>query len=189
MRELKIGRPIFIRIFKQTRELEVWVKNKRFELFKQYRICYHSGALGPKEQEGDKQSPEGFYQITPEGLNPWSQYHLSMNIGYPNAYDKSLNRTGKHLMIHGGCASAGCFAMTDEQIEEIYLLVEAALSGGQESIPVHIFPFRMTNAALLQQVDSPWYEFWKNLKRGYEHFEYYRSPPMVSAGTNGYQYG
>ncbi len=187
--KLSLGSSLFIRIFKQSRELEVWIKNERYELFKSYPICYHSGTLGPKQEEGDMQSPEGFYDITAERLNPWSQYHLAMNIGYPNAYDKALNRTGEHLMIHGGCVSEGCFAMTNERVEEIYFLVEAALENGQKKVPVHIFPFRMTDVTLLMQAENPWYDFWKSLQLGYEYFEDHGTPPDVSVGPQGYQFG
>ena len=51
-------------------------------------------------------------------------------------------------MVHGACASIGCYAMTDYFITEIYGLVEAALRRGQRSVPVHVFPFRMTPVAM-----------------------------------------
>src|SRR5438128_9509093 len=108
-RGLRYGAPIFLRLFKASRELEMWVEGgARFHLFRTYKICAYSGGLGPKQQEGDLQSPEGFYAVTPERLNPDSNYHLSFDLGYPNAYDQAYGRTGDAVMIHGNCVSAGC---------------------------------------------------------------------------------
>ena len=108
-RSLQLGDPIYIRIFKNSSELELWMrKGKRFILFRTYRICDYSGYLGPKLREGDKQSPEGFYSVGIDQLNPWSNFHLSFNLGFPNEYDRAHSRTGSALMIHGRCSSAGC---------------------------------------------------------------------------------
>ena len=125
--------PIFIRIFKEESELEIWKAryDGRYYHFKTYPICNWSGELGPKQKEGDKQAPEGFYSVTQQQLNPNSSYYLAFNLGFPNAYDKAKNRTGKFLMIHGKCKSAGCYAMTDALVEEIYALGRDALRGGQ----------------------------------------------------------
>src|SRR6202040_1228378 len=116
--------PILVRIFKEEAELEVWKQDDsgRFALLRTYPICRWSGDLGPKSKEGDRQAPEGFYPITPSLMNPNSSQYLAINTGFPNAYDRANNRTGAFLMIHGGCSSAGCYAMTDEQIAEIYAL-------------------------------------------------------------------
>ncbi len=182
------GAPIFIRIFKEPGELEVWLRgpDQRFSLFKRYIICRFSGQLGPKVQTGDKQAPEGFYSVGPGQMNPWSNNHLSFNLGYPNLYDQSLGRTGSALMVHGGCTSEGCFAMTDYYMDEIYTLVDAALARGQMEFQVHIYPFRMSQENLNKQRRSPWYSFWKNLKRGYDLFESYRLPPRVDVHENRY---
>jgi len=142
---LRFGAPIFIRVFKRSRELEVWIeKAGRFHLFRTYPICYYSGGLGPKLREGDNQSPEGFYFVTPERLNPASRFHLSFNLGFPNRYDRAHGRTGSYLMVHGDCVSIGCYAITDEKIEEIFALTDAAFRNGQRFFRVHVFPFRMT---------------------------------------------
>src|SRR6266516_5598597 len=131
-RELRIGLPVYIRIFKEEKQLELWVSRTReFELFKTYPICTFSGDLGPKLREGDSQSPEGFYFGGPPQLNPASRFHLSFNLGYPNAFDRANGRTGGALMVHGDCVSVGCYAMTNEWIEEIYTMTDAALRGGQ----------------------------------------------------------
>ena len=119
-----------------------------------YSIAGMSGTLGPKTTEGDKQAPEGFYRVFPHALNPQSRFHLSFNIGYPNAYDKSLSRTGSYIMVHGGKASVGCFAMTDAGIEEIYTLVNEAFKAGAESVPVQVYPFRMTPERMAQEADN-----------------------------------
>ena len=140
----KVGDPVFLRAVKEDSVLELWVKPdkaERYVLAKRYPIAAWSGKLGPKEKEGDKQTPEGFYEVEPSGLNPRSNYHLAFNIGYPNAYDRSLNRTGSFIMVHGRDVSIGCLAMTDPGIEEIYTMVEQALIHGQQRVPVQIYPF------------------------------------------------
>ncbi len=186
---LGIENPMLIRAFKSEMKLELWVKSSyrdEYELFKSYNICQKSGVLGPKLQEGDKQTPEGFYDVKPHRLNPNSKYFLSFNIGFPNEHDKSLGRTGSHLMIHGSCVSEGCFAMTDEAIAEIYLIVEQNFKHGQESIPIHIYPFHMSDINMAMRKSSRWYSFWENLKQGYDHFETYRIPAKASSQNGRY---
>jgi len=176
----EVGDPVFIRIFKYTAELEVWIKvDSHYELLHTYEICRQSGYLGPKLKEGDRQEPEGFYYVSKSRLNPNSKFHLAFNIGYPNAYDRAHRRTGSALMIHGDCVSVGCFAMTDARIEEIYELVEKALDHGQKIVRVHSFPFRMTSEKMEHYRYSEWYSFWSNLKEGYDYFEEKRVPPDV----------
>jgi murein L,D-transpeptidase YafK len=173
--------PIFIRIFKAESELEVWKQREdgHFYHFKTYPICHWSGALGPKLQQGDKQSPEGFYTVNRHQMNPNSKFHLSFDLGFPNAYDKAHGRTGNFLMVHGKCKSAGCYAMTDALIEEIYALAREAFAGGQTAFHVHAFPFRMTNENLARYKKDPNTRFWSVLKKGYDHFEITRQVPNV----------
>lgn len=185
--ELELGAPIFIRIFKESEELEIWIeKSEQFVLFRSYPICKYSGELGPKLKEGDRQSPEGFYFVTPIQMKEDSTYHLAFNLGYPNAFDRSHHRTGSYLMVHGNCVSIGCFAMTDKGIEEIYLLADAALKHGQPFFRVHIFPFRMTEKNMIRHKNSKWTAFWENLKEGYDHFEHYKKPPNVEVQNKRY---
>ncbi len=168
----KLGAPVFIRIFKVPGELEVWMdKNGHYELFKSYSICDFSGYPGPKLHEGDWQSPEGFYSVAPDQMNPRSNYHLSFNIGYPNEYDRLLHRSGGDIMVHGNCSSMGCFAMSDYRMEEIYTLTHSALTNGQKAFSVHVFPFRLTDENIKKFRYSPWITFWKNLKEGFDVFE------------------
>ena len=177
--------PILVRIFKSESELELWKKKDdgHFYHLKTYPICNFSGGLGPKQKQGDLQAPEGFYVVDKNRLNPKSRYHLSFNIGYPNAYDRALGRTGANLMVHGDCKSRGCYAMTDAVVEEIYALAQGALLGGQEKFQVHAFPFRMTRTNLAAHSDSHWYEFWGNLKEGYDYFQTTRlAPPLAVCG-------
>ncbi len=180
--------PIFVRIFKEESQLEVWKEKSdgRYHLFKTYPICTWSGDLGPKVREGDKQAPEGFYTVTPGQMNPNSQFHLAFNLGYPNAYDKANGRTGGALMVHGDCRSAGCFAMTDALIEEIYGLAREAFRGGQSKFHVHAFPFRMTEENMKRHRKSQWHGFWKTLKVGYDDFELTRKPPVVAVCSKQY---
>ena len=184
-----LGSPVFIRIFKAESELEIWFRREgRFHLFATYPICRWSGQLGPKLQQGDRQSPEGFYSVTREQLNPNSRWHRSFNIGFPNALDRAHKRTGTFLMVHGGCSSVGCYAMTDPVIAEIWRLVTAALDNGQPRFDVHIFPFRLTPANMALRTGSPWQPFWLNLQTGYEHFEADGVPPKVSVCNGVYAF-
>ena len=179
---------IFVRIYKEESELEVWKlrDDGRYYHFKTYPICTWSGQVGPKQRQGDRQAPEGFYTITREQMKPDSRFHLAFNLGYPNAFDKSHRRTGDALMVHGKCTSAGCYAMTDALMEEIYALAREAFIGGQDAIPVHAFPFRMTEANLARHAKSPWLRFWRNLKEGYDHFELTRQVPAVAVCNRRY---
>ena len=178
---VELGNPIFIRIFKESHELELWVQqDEEYKLFKTYEICNLSGELGPKLREGDGQSPEGFYSVGERQLNPNSHYHLSFDIGFPNTYDKLHGSTGSALMIHGDCISVGCFAMTDSRIEEIYTLAQEALRNGQQFFRVHIFPFRMTETNMKKHKRSKWLGFWQNLKEGYDYFEQTKTPPQIN---------
>jgi len=183
-----VGAPLYVRIFKQESEFEVWMANASgtYTLVKSYNVCNWSGDLGPKQKEGDRQAPEGFYVVTPAQMNPKSAYHLSFNIGYPNAFDKANERTGSALMVHGGCRSAGCYAMTDEAVEEIFALAREAFIAGQREFPIAAFPFRMTDENMAFRKDHKWYKFWANLKEGYDFFEKYRRPPVVGVQDKKY---
>jgi murein L,D-transpeptidase YafK len=173
--------PILVRLFKEESELEVWKedRNGRFALLKTYPICRWSGELGPKVKEGDRQAPEGFYTITPSLMNPNSNYYLAINTGFPNAYDRANGRSGAFLMIHGDCSSRGCYAMTDEQIAEIYALARESFFGGQRSFQLQAYPFRMTALNMAKHRNSPHMDFWRMLKKGNDHFEVTRLEPKV----------
>jgi murein L,D-transpeptidase YafK len=174
--------PILVRLFKEESELEVWKQDRtgHFALLKTYPICRWSGELGPKIRQGDRQAPEGFYTITPGLMNPNSNYYLAINLGFPNAYDKANGRTGDFLMIHGDCSSAGCYAMTDEQIAEIYALARESFFGGQTAFQIQAYPFRMTPLNMAKHRNSPHMAFWRMLKVGYDHFEVTRQEPKVN---------
>ena len=173
--------PLLVRVFKQEAELEVWKQDRsgKFALLKTYPICRWSGDLGPKVREGDRQAPEGFYSINPSQMNPQSAYYLSFNTGYPNAFDKALGRTGSQLMVHGDCSSRGCFAMTDEQIAEIYALGRESFFGGQRAFQFQAYPFRMTPMNMARHRNNPNMPFWRMIKEGYDHFEVTRQEPKV----------
>jgi murein L,D-transpeptidase YafK len=180
---LEFGAPVFIRAFKEERLLELFVQSRgsgKFELFRSYPVVAASGTLGPKVAEGDGQAPEGFYDVPPSAMKPDSRYHLAFNIGYPNAYDRFLGRTGSAIMVHGNRVSIGCLAMTDAKIEEIFTLCAAAHACGQKFFRVHIFPFRMTAGRMAKAAGSEWEGFWQNLKEGYDRFEKSRIPPEVN---------
>src|SRR5246500_1685453 len=173
--------PIVVRLFKEEAELEVWKEDTtgRFQILKIYPICRWSGDLGPKLQEGDRQAPEGFYTITPELMNPNSNFYLAINTGFPNSFDKATNRDGSLLMVHGDCSSAGCYAMTDEQMGEIYALGREAFLGGQKEFQVQAYPFRMTALNMARHRNNPAMPFWRMIKQGYDIFEVTREEPKV----------
>lgn len=188
-KKLHYGNPVFIRIFKETDELEVWVKDhETYRLFKTYTICTYSGGLGTKTKQGDGKSPEGFYTVYPRQMNPNSDYWLSFNIGYPNSYDRSHGYTGSAIMVHGRCVSIGCYAMGDEAIEEIWTIILKAFAGSQPCFRIDIFPFRMTQENLNKHTDSEWLSFWKNLKEGYDLFESRHIPPVVDVSQLKYTF-
>jgi murein L,D-transpeptidase YafK len=173
--------PILVRLFKEEAEFELWKQDTsgRFALLKTYPICRWSGELGPKVKEGDRQAPEGFYTITPAQMNPNSHYYLAFNIGYPNAFDRAWGHTGSDLMVHGDCSSRGCYAMTDEQIGEIYALARESFFGGQRSFQVQAYPFHMTAVNMARHRNNPNTPFWTMLKEGSDHFELTRLEPKV----------
>ncbi|WMS41602.1 murein L,D-transpeptidase family protein [Acuticoccus sp. MNP-M23] len=184
----KIGRlnmdersPILLRIYKEEDQLEVWKRDRsgNYKMLKEYDICAWSGKLGPKFKEGDRQAPEGFYTVTPGRMNPNSSYHLSFNIGFPNAYDRANGRTGSNLMVHGDCSSRGCYAMEDQQIQEIYALAREAFRGGQQGFQIQALPFRMTPENMARHADSEHLEFWEMLKVGTDHFEVSGKAPKI----------
>jgi len=174
---------IFIRIFKAESELEVWMSRESgatFTHFATYPICYWSGKLGPKLKEGDRQAPEGFYTVTLPQTYHSGRWPRSLNIGFPNPFDKVHVRSGSHILIHGGCASIGCFAMTNAVNLELHKLTVRAVDSGQAYVHVHVFPFRMTNENLAHYDTPAWHDFWHNLKQGYDIFERTHRPPRIS---------
>lgn len=171
---------VVVRLFKAESELEIWKeRDGEFILFATYPVCHWSGSLGPKLAQGDKQTPEGFYTVARRQTHGSARWPHSLNIGYPNVLDQAQARTGSHILIHGGCSSIGCFAMTNSVMDEIYELTTEAIKAGQKHIPVHSLPFRMTDENMKQNNQSPWLEAWKNLKEGYDLFEKTRRPPKV----------
>ncbi|HEU4389529.1 MAG TPA: L,D-transpeptidase family protein [Blastocatellia bacterium] len=187
-------RLILIRVFKVDQVLELWAAKSdrdRFELLKQYKVCYSSGDVGPKRRMGDNQVPEGFYTI--ERFNPFSNFHLSLKVSYPNSSDRILGSGGNlggDIFIHGNCVSIGCVAITDDLIKELYVIAMEARSGGQLQIPVHIFPTRLDDGGVQslrrRYADShPFWPFWSNLKQGFDFFEKHRRLPIVDIDRGG----
>lgn len=181
------GAPILIRIFKAESELEVWMrKGDAFVLHATFPICHWTGSLGPKLREGDKQSPEGFYMIGQRQMRHRGRWREAFNLGFPNLHDKRLDRTGSYILVHGGCSSTGCYAMTEPAARVIHHLASAALRGRQSHFQVHVFPFRMTDANMIVHAANPWADFWRDLKAGYDAFEATRLPPRI--GVCGQRY-
>ena len=189
---------VYLQVFKHERVLAIWVKNKtdkNYQLLGEMPFCAGSGKLGPKNQQGDKQIPEGFYFI--DRFHPESKYYLSLGLNYPNAADKARSKAanlGGDIFIHGKCMSLGCIAITDEGIKELYVLTIEAFQNGQTQIPVHIFPAKLTSenwkGLNLRYRNYPEIlELWKKLQTGYNYFEQNRLPPVVSFAANGtYQF-
>ncbi|WP_018261189.1 L,D-transpeptidase family protein [Methylobacterium sp. WSM2598] len=184
------GAPILMRAFKKEAEIEVWTRGAdgRFAHLKTFPICRWSGQLGPKRRSGDRQAPEGFYSIRPAQMNPNSRYYLSFDVGYPNAYDRAHGGTGSALMVHGTCSSAGCFAMTDAQVGEIFALAREAFAGGQAAFQFQAYPFRMSAAALARHRLDPNIDFWRQLKEGADRFEATGREPLVTVAGGRYAF-
>ena len=179
--------PTLIRTYKKEAELEIWKmrSNGEYALLKSYPMCRWSGQLGPKKREGDMQVPEGFYTIAPGQMNPNSHYYLAFNVGYPNAYDRALGRTGGSVMVHGICSSAGCFSMTDEQVADIYAIARELFRGGEREIQLQSYPFRMTAENMAKFRLDPNIDFWKELKNGSDHFDVTKAEtPVVVCGKH-----
>ena len=174
--------PVLLRAYKKESEIEMWKQNAegRYVHVKTYPVCRWSGQLGPKKREGDRQVPEGFYTVTPAQMNPNSAYWLAFNVGYPNPMEKAMGRNGGDIMVHGTCSSRGCFAMTNEQIEEIYAVMRESFNGGQKGVQFQSYPFRMTAENLARFRHDPNMPFWKNLKEGNDHFEVTQREPQVA---------
>lgn len=186
---------MYIRSFKYDSQLEVWVKNEinaPFQLFKAYKVCALAGTLGPKRMEGDYQVPEGFYYINE--FNPKSNYYLSLGINYPNASDKILSdslRPGSAIYIHGSCVTVGCIPITDQQIDELYILAAHAKDQGQDFIPVHIFPVRFDKEKSVSYLegltkdDPVLKKFAERMEDAFDYFEKYKQLPVVMVGEKG----
>ena len=188
-RGLALGRPVHLQITKKPARLTAFVQAEsgRFVRFRSWPICAVSGGLGTKRREGDMKAPEGVYLVGPEAMNPWSSFHLSFNLGYPNALDRLHGRTGGALMVHGDCVSAGCYAMTDPAIEEIWTLMVAAFDGGQEAVSVHIFPFEMTETALQRHRGHRDSRLWQDLAPVWAAFHETGRVPEVRTGSGRYR--
>jgi murein L,D-transpeptidase YafK len=180
--------PILIRAYKKESEMEVWKRGRdgRYAHLKTLPICRWSGQLGPKVRQGDRQAPEGFYTVTPAQMNPNSAYYLSFDTGFPNAYDRAQGASGAHLMVHGTCSSAGCYAMTDEGAAELYALAREAFAGGQRAFQFQAYPFRMTAENMAKYRADPSIAFWQNLKEGSDRFEATREEPQVAVASGRY---
>ena len=185
------NQPILIRAFKKESEIEIWKRTRAgtYALMKTYPVCRWSGRLGPKTREGDRQVPEGFYTVTPGQMNPNSAMWLSFNVGYPNPMERALGRTGGDIMVHGTCSSRGCYAMTNEQMDEIYAVMREAFQGGQKTVQFQSYPFRMTAENLAKFRNDPNMSFWKNLKEGNDRFEVTKREMAVNYCGTRYTFG
>jgi len=187
---------IYLRSFKYQNELELWARDtntEEYKLVKTYRVCALSGLLGPKQYEGDRQVPEGFYFI--DQFNPHSEYYLSMLISYPNLVDRTMSNSpklGGNIYIHGGCVTVGCIPMTDVLISQLYVTCLMAKLNGQENIPIHIYPTRFNKSAMsylyVEFKNDPFKQkFWNTLKKYYDYFElYHKLKPLLYTNDGNY---
>ena len=186
---------MYVRSFKYDRQLEVWVKDDPkgpFKLFKTYKVCMQSGAMGPKRMEGDYQVPEGFYYINE--FNPNSMYHLSLGLNYPNASDRILSdsvRPGNNIYIHGNCVSTGCIPISDVPIEELYYIASNVKAQGQDFIPVHVFPVRYNLKKSMEYLNTSiknkpsLQQFNKNIREAFDYFEVKKQLPVIMVNSKG----
>lgn len=186
---------VYIRSFKYDSQLEVWVKSNykdKYKLFKTYKVCMQSGTMGPKRLQGDFQVPEGFYYINE--FNPRSAYHLSLGLNYPNASDRILSdslRPGNAIYIHGSCVSVGCIPVTNDEIEELYIISTYAKANGEDFIPVHVFPFRYNQKKSLEYFkttaknNEPLEKFAMELKVAFDKFEETKQLPLILIDNKG----
>jgi murein L,D-transpeptidase YafK len=185
---------VYIRVFKQEGELELWGKNRsgeKFQLLKTFEICDSSGKLGPKREQGDRQVPEGFYHI--DRFNPSSNYYLSMGVNYPNKSDRILGnkaKLGGDIFIHGACVTIGCVPLTDDKIKELYVYCVEAKNAGQKTIPVTFFPARLTKTKLSDLVSekkpsNSIKELWADLSQAYLLFQSSKTLPSIAFLENG----
>ncbi len=189
-RGLELGAPVYLRLTKRPAELTAYLQSGdgSYLPLKTWKICSFSGGLGPKKAEGDGKSPEGFYSVRPRQMNPASSFHLSFNLGFPNAYDRAQGYTGSFLMVHGDCVSIGCYAMTDQGIEEIWTVMQAAFDKGQSEIPVHIFPFAMPGGKLSEGWRShEAADFWDELAPAWAAFEDTARVPRTRVSGDAYE--
>jgi murein L,D-transpeptidase YafK len=187
------GFEILFMAYKSEKKVEVWMRSKKethYSLFKTYDICYYSGGLGPKRHQGDGQVPEGFYNFAV--FNPYSSYHLSLGVSYPNKSDKIIGKSnlGGDIMMHGNCVSIGCMPITDTYIKEVYVLAVEARNNGEQTIPICIFPSKMDEKEMKLLNDqykgnAPLLDFWKDLKVGYDYFETNKKLPNIVVDKNG----
>ena len=180
---LKIGDPVFLRVFKESRELELWlhpVKGDSWVFYKTYPLCAVSAEPGPKTNS-EAAGPEGFYYATSRQLRT-NGGKLAIDLGFPNTCDRQNKRTGHPARIEGGCDPKGSYAAGDPAMEEIVTLVRAALGNGQPYFRIHCFPFRMTDGRMNKELaaKAKWLDFWANLKEGYDYFEVLHRPPNTT---------
>lgn len=163
--------------FKEEQILEVVVrknKTENWKLLKMYPFTAFSGKIGPKLKNGDKQIPEGIYQM--EYLNPNSKYHLSIKVSYPNAFDKEKakqdGRTdlGGDIMIHGKNVTIGCIPVGDKNIEEIFIL---ATKTKNKHFPIIIAPHDFRTNKTFPKIEAiSWEnELYENISKELTNFE------------------
>jgi len=177
---------IFLRAIKDEGLLELWAApapGQAMVQVKAFKVCMRSGGPGPKRARGDGQVPEGFYRV--DRFNPWSTFHLSLGLDYPNQSDrlrKTADNPGGDIFIHGGCVTIGCLPLEDGPMEELFVIATDARANGQRGLPVHLFPSRLDVRrleALEEKGPAEHLDFWRELAPGYQAFESTRRPPRV----------
>ena len=185
---------IYLQAFKKEKKIELWAKNKNdlsYKYITEFNICAISGDLGPKRRQGDGQIPEGFYKINI--FNPVSNFYLSLGINYPNKSDRILGEKGNlggNIFIHGNCVTIGCMPITDDKIKELYVFCVEARDNGQQSIPITVFPAKLTDIDFKTLIakyhgDNDKTELWTDMKTAYNYFIKNKKLPTITFLDNG----
>jgi len=186
----EMGDPVFLRIFKTERRLEVWMEvDGIYRFLTRYSLCYYPGVIGPKRSEDDDQVPEGFYRITAESLSPSDNRYRSIAIDYPNTYDRVHDWSGSGVTLYGSCSAAIGYGLDPGAMEEVYELVDTAISNGQSRVSLHLYPFYLSPERMEEHEGEEWYDFWENLKEGFDIFNRTRQVPWVWVEDGRYVFG
>ena len=175
-----LGNLVLLRIFKEEKRLELWMSvTGEYKLLKSYKLTDYSGTLGPKLSGDDGQSPEGYYTVPDDGLILDSTGHYRAELLFPNRFDKEHNISSGYSSIHDKGVDMDGFTVRDTDMEEIYEVLKSAFENGYKAIPVYIYPFIMSDDNLDNVKDNPWYDFWKNIKGGYDYFTGSHRTPAI----------
>jgi hypothetical protein len=182
--------PVFLRLIKNTGRLEVWmVRNNRFVLFRRFKVCGDSDVSpGPRLSAAPNRVPEGIYRINANSLSVRTGRYLGVGIGWPTAVDRSFGARlpDGAVLLDGRCAGNGSIGLTDQDMEEVYTLLWAALQAGQSVIQFHIYPKPM-GQNLDPETMAGYERFYRDLSSIWDAGGGQGNPPSVITTAKGYQ--